>query len=302
MQQFDPCTSLGRRAFLKGGSLVLAAATLDKMAPLDVFADGESPGRAIRIGLVTDLHYADKPPVGSRHYRETPAKLAEAAGRFSRDRPDFLVHLGDLIDSADSVAAELAHLRRINEVLSGISQRRHYVLGNHCVSTLTKEEFLGEVGQERSHYSFDAGGHHFVVLDSCFRSDGQPYGRKNFEWTDANVPGDELEWLGADLAGTPHKTLVFAHQRLDVGRPHGVRNAPAVRKVLEGSGKVRAVFQGHSHRNDYRDISGIHYATLVAMVEGSGAENNGYATVDLDRSGSIRVHGFRQQKDYRWPA
>ena len=38
------------------------------------------------------------------------------------------------------------------------------------------------------------------------------------------------------------------------------------------------------------------------MVEGSGAENNGYATVDLAGPGSIRVHGFRQQKDYQWPA
>ena len=147
-----------------------------------------------------------------------------------------------------------------------------------------------------------SGGHHFVVLDACFRGDGEPYGRKNSHWTDANIPAHEVEWLRADLAGTSRPTIIFAHQRLDVGSPYGVKNAPEVRGVLEGAGKVRTVFQGHSHKNDYHEISGIHYVTLVAMVEGSGAENNGYATVDLDHSGSIRVHGFRQQKDYEWRA
>jgi alkaline phosphatase len=53
---------------------------------------------------------------------------------------------------------------------------------------------------------------------------------------------------------------------------------------------VACVFQGHSHKNDYREIAGVHYVTLVAMVEGSGAESNGYATVDLGEDGSIQVH------------
>ena len=35
----------------------------------------------------------------------------------------------------------------------------------------------------------------------------------------------------------------------------------------------------HTHKNDHRDIGGIHYCTLVAMVEGSGAANNGYSVM-----------------------
>lgn len=68
----------------------------------------------------------------------------------------------------------------------------------------------------------------------------------------------------------------------------------------QDSGKVLAVFQGHSHRNDYREISGIHYCVLVAMVEGSGEENNGYSTVDLFEGGVIRISGFRKQESYEW--
>jgi alkaline phosphatase len=177
---------------------------------------------------------------------------------------------------------------------------RHYVLGNHCVDTLTKAEFLGEVEQAESYYSFDRGGFHFVVLDACFRSDGQPYGRRNFEWTDANVPAVELEWLDANLKAADGPVIVFAHQRLDVSTSHGVRNALDVRHVLERSGQVTAVLQGHSHQNAYREIGGIHYATLVAMVEGSGAERNGYSVMDLLPDGGVQLRGFRTQQSFQW--
>jgi len=93
---------------------------------------------------------------------------------------------------------------------------------------------------------------------------------------------------------------VFAHQRLDVQNDHGVKNCAQVRKVLEDSGKVLAVFQGHSHKNDLKDIVDIHYCTLVAMVEGMGPENNGYSVMDVFEDGTIRLTGFRKQAKYEW--
>lgn len=288
-------SDLGRRAFLHNGTILLAAATVDASA---LFADEQAP--KLRVGMVTDLHHADKPPAGTRHYRETLGKLAEAAAQFERDKPAFIVELGDLIDAADSVTTEQRYLATVNREFSAISKDRHYVLGNHCVDTLTKDEFLGGVGQENSYYSFDRSDIHFVVLDSCFRGDGQPYGRKNFDWTDANIPAAEIEWLEADLKATDKRVIVFAHQRLDVSSNHGVKNGPEVRRVLEASGKVLAVFQGHSHQNDLKEIGGIHYCTLVAMVEGSGAENNGYSLMEIEPNGAIHLSGFRKQKSYEW--
>ena len=69
--------NLRRRAFLKHGTLVLTAASL-RTAKL--LANEDAP--RLRFGLVTDLHYADKSPAGTRHYRETLAKLEEAATQF----------------------------------------------------------------------------------------------------------------------------------------------------------------------------------------------------------------------------
>jgi predicted phosphodiesterase len=291
-------THQNRRTFLHGGSLVLLGARLASASVSSLLADDSQ--RRVRIGMVTDLHYADKPPAGSRHYRESLAKLEEAAKQFQKDKPDFVVELGDLIDAADSVEVEKKYLARINKEFAALSGDKHYVLGNHCVTTLTKEEFLDCVGQKKPHYSFDRSGFHFVVLDACFRSDGAPYGRDNFKWNDANIPDEQVDWLRADLKATASKTIVFAHQRLDVKNDHGVKNAEQVRKALEDSGKVLAVFQGHSHKNDLKDINGIQYCTLVAMVEGSGADNNGFSVMDVFDGGTIRLTGFRKQSKYEW--
>ena len=145
------------------------------------------------------MHYADKPAAGSRHYRDTPAQLEEAAQEFSKHNLSFVVELGDFIDAAETVEEEIGYLKQINRDFSKICKQRHYVLGNHCVYTLTKREFLDGVEQEKSYYSFDSGNTHFVVLDSCFLGDGTPYGRKNFQWTDPNISKEELEWLKEDL-------------------------------------------------------------------------------------------------------
>lgn len=292
MTHTNACTVLGRRAFLKNGALFLAASTLGAKTG---FARDQQP--SVRIGLLTDLHYAEKNPGGSRHYRETLAKLEDAALQFEKDQPAHVVELGDFIDAADSVRTEMSYLQRINKEFAALPGQKHYVLGNHCVDTLTKDEFLGEVGQQKSFYSFDAGGIHFVVLDACFRSDGTPYGRKNFQWTDTNIPKKQLEWLASDLKDSGKNTIVFVHQRLDVSNSYGVKNAPEVRRILEESGKVQAVFQGHSHKNELKDINGIHYCVHRAMVEGSGLEQSGYSTMDIFADGSLRLTGYRQQQN-----
>jgi alkaline phosphatase len=284
-----------RRAF--SATVVVLAAGLGLPHGTALFADDAQ--RRVRIGMVTDLHYADKPATGSRHYRETLAKLDEAAKQLQQDQPDFVVELGDLIDSAGSIQAETQNVARINKEFSALPGDKHYVLGNHCVHTLTKDEFLGVVGQKNAHYSFNAGGLHFVVLDACFRSDGEPYGRGNFKWTDANIPEDQVEWLRADLKAATGKTIVFTHQRLDVKNDHGVKNAEQIRKVLEVSGKVLAVFQGHSHKNDLKDIGGIHSAPWWRW---SRVRDGKQRLLD---AGRVRLKhdslaGFRKQSNYDW--
>ena len=289
--------ALSRRAILQNGSLLMATALTTSWRDLAAAAERTQAPPDIRLGLLTDLHYADLAPAGDRHYRESLVKIREAVSRFDQLKIDRAVELGDFIDAATTVDGEIKHLKTIEREFARLDCPRHYVLGNHCVYTLTKEEFLANSAARQSFYSFDHADLHFVILDACFRTDGKPYGRKNYDWKDANLPGHELQWLKADLKKAARPTIVFVHHRLDTTPPYGVRNAAEVRQILKQSGHVLAVFQGHNHINDYKTIDKIHYVTLNAMVTGSGPEQNAYSILDIWKDGTLKLDGFRTQLD-----
>ena len=98
---------ISRRAFVKNGSLILFGTGVFTGAS-PVFESDDK--KVLRFGLITDLHYADKAPAGSRHYRETLDKLAAADAELDNASPGFLTILGDTIDSADNLETEKTHL------------------------------------------------------------------------------------------------------------------------------------------------------------------------------------------------
>jgi predicted phosphodiesterase len=282
---------LSRRVFLKGSALILGGLA----AGPRLKAGEEEASPVLRVGLVTDVHYADKDTGGSRYYRDSLQKLEEVINKFNAEPPDFAVHIGDLIDGVPTPEANLQNLKTVQNVLDGLECNHYYVLGNHCLDGLTKDEYLSHSAMESAHYGFTEGGFRFAVLDSCYRSDGEPYARGNFHWTDANIPEPQLRWLEAELAMSDDPVIVLAHQRLDDPGNHGVRNARQVRAVLERAGNVAAVFQGHDHRGDFQEINGIPYCTMKALVEGPAPESNAYSMLQIYGDGSMRVEGFRRQ-------
>lgn len=294
-----PCN---RRTFLHRGSCYLLAAGAGLGSAGKLLAADSNAKPLVRFGMMTDMHHSDKKMRINRYYRKTLEKLQVAAVELKKAKPAFVVELGDFIDKAKEVEVELGYLKRIHQDFDKLPGKKHYVLGNHCIDTLTKEEFLGVVGQEKSYYSFDEGGVHFVVLDSCFLKDGTPYGRNNSRWNDANFPQEELDWLAKDLKQTKNKAIIFVHQRLDTEDGYSVNNADAARKVLEDAGNVLAVFQGHSHKNKHNMINGIHYCVHRAMVEGGEEKDNGFSTLDVFADGTIKLTGFFDQKNYEWQA
>jgi predicted MPP superfamily phosphohydrolase len=297
--------SHSRRAFIRNGALLMAAASCANSREVLAEAVSADVGTAkkplVRVGLVTDVHYADKDTAGNRYYRESLDKMRECVDRFNKNRVDLAVELGDYIDAAETVEEESEYLAKLDSEFKRFEGQRHYVLGNHCVWTLTKQQFLDRCGASESHYSFDRNGIHFAILDACFRSDGVAYGNRNYEWTDTEIPPSERDWLKGDLAATNNPTVAFVHQRLDVAGHYGVKSAPEVRKILEASEKVLAVFHGHNHVNDHNEVNGIHYCTLEAAIDGSGAENNAYGLLDVFEGGLLRVEGFREQSDHSLP-
>ncbi len=288
---------VSRRTFLKSSAVSLAALPLS-CASWDTSHSG---GAAARFGIVTDCHYADAEAAGKRFYRESLDKLGECVELMNAESVDFLIELGDFKDQ-DRPPAEgktLSYLEATEKVFQGFEGPTYHVLGNHDLDSISKEQFLSRVentniDSDRSYYSFDVNGLHCIALDANYKSDGADYDHGNFDWTDANIPRAELAWLAQDLAAAPSPTIVFTHQLLDGTGSVYVKNASQVRQILEGSGKVAAVFQGHHHAGSYNNIAGIHYYTLKALVEGTGPENNSYAIAEAHPNGSITVTGYRR--------
>ena len=288
-------STISRREFIQAGVAFMGVAAVGASGCRKPLMEGKGK---ITIGMFADAHYADRAMRINRYYRESAAKVEQAVAEFNSARPDFIVQLGDFVDKGESVEIELNYLERIEHEYERFDGGRHYVLGNHDVATFSKEQFISNCGARKNYYSFDKGDFHNIILDACYNKDESDYRAGNFDWTQSYIPAREQEWLEADLQATEKKTIVFLHQRLDDEQdPHGVKNAPEVRKIIEESGRVLAVFQGHDHRGAYNSIDRIHYYTLPALAESSGLENNAYAVVQIRIDGSISIKGSGKLKD-----
>jgi 3',5'-cyclic AMP phosphodiesterase CpdA len=255
----------------------------------------------VRFGMVTDVHFADIDPNGARTYRDSDRKLAECVSVMNDRQVDFLVELGDFKDQdqAPQEARTLGFLRHIESVFAGFKGPRYHVMGNHDVDSLSKAQFLsiaqsGAGASGEAHYAFTQKGVRFIVLDADHKADGSDYDRGNFDWGDANIDAAQLAWLERTLAAAGEPAVVFIHQQLDGEGAYYVKNAPAVRRVLEASGRVLAVFQGHRHEGAYSVINGIPYYTLKGVIEGSGPDANAYAIVEVREDGTLWVTGYRK--------
>ncbi|MHC4143722.1 MAG: metallophosphoesterase [Planctomycetota bacterium] len=303
--QTDQSLEMTRRAFLKTSGACLAGAT---MRPLVSHAAAEPRSKTARFGIVTDPHYTSR-IYGNRYCNESLDKMGECVELMNKQEVDFFVELGDFKDEDNpSIEANtISYLQAIEGVFGRFRGPVYHVLGNHDLDSISKSQFLANVentgiASDLSYYSFDLNGLHFVVLDANYSSNGADYDHGNFNWTDTNIPTDELLWLEQDLASIEGPVIVLTHQLLHGTGQHHVNNAADVRRVLEASAKVIAVFQGHDHAGAYLEIKGIHYYTLKAMVEGSGPDNSSYAIVEVRSDRGITVSAYRRAVRMEFPA
>ena len=266
--------------------------------------------QVLRVGIFTDLHANDVNSIPEgKIMTEYPQRLTACIKAMNAWPADLMIELGDFVNGNFIVGAPLGNPARIPGILDKAEAiyaqfhgPRYYVLGNHDVYDLSKAEFLAHTGATKTYESFDAGAYHFVILDAQYDKKGKDLGHA-FWVVQGNVPQFELDWLKQDLAKTDKPTIVCVHQRLDVdfnmlsGGPE-IRDNKAVQKVLEESGKVIAVFQGHEHRNAHTVINGIHYITFDQLCDEDGSKPS-WAYVTLDpATHTIDIKGAGDQADW----
>ncbi len=246
----------------------------------------------MRIGLITDVHFG---PTAThegklRKLAQYAAPLTEAfvAQMNAVEKPDLVINLGDVVED-ESPAADRRSYREFLALVAPLEAPLVHVAGNHESVNLTDTD-LAELWQHQGplHYSRDVAGVHVTVLRTRHRRE-----------VDVHLPVEQIEWLRDDLAATPYPAIVVLHHPLSDMCLRGNRwfektpnichvvEARAARKVLEESGKVVAVINGHVHWNHLDVIRGIPYITIQSLIENVDEDAPGraagtYALADLD--------------------
>lgn len=285
-------TTISRRSFLRYAVAAGAVTT---------FGDVGDAAPAVRFGFITDCHYAPhlKPNL-RRYYGDTLAKMEAFTSKMNDLGADFVIEGGDFKDLGRTPEESLAYLDAIEKSFAAFKGPRYHVLGNHDHDNISKEEFLAHVSNgaqpsAKAYYSFECKGVTFIVLDACYKQDGTPYCRGNFSWTEPFVPREQIEFLNGTLSAAKGPCVVFLHQQLDAENFTCVRNAAEVRAILEKSGKVKLVVQGHLHEGSFREINGIGYFTSPASVV-NAAPANAFSLLEVYSSGGVKITGFHTVK------
>ena len=227
---------------------------------------------SLRLVFYTDVH--------ARTEWETPVAMTRATKAINAQKADLIIAGGDLItdgfqSSADRVAPRWdAYMKMHREIRGDL----YPVIGNHDLVAAVPEDgtpaakdprtiYRLKMGLDRTYYSFNAVGYHFVILDSI-QITGDEYKYQGMIWP------EELEWLKQDLSrvqrGTPivlvtHIPLLSAFYAATEGATFAAKknrvvvNNREILRILEEH-NVILVLQGHLHAKEllrWRDTTFI---------------------------------------------
>lgn len=320
--------NIARRDILKMGMAATACAAAGILTGA-ASAEAKEKKLILKAGIITDMHKTTKADSSTRIYSASMDKMKVFIDTMKKEKPAFIIELGDFVDTLAKGTDPAANLREIETLYTSLGIPAYHVLGNHDFDNLRRDEFLSGVtntGIEkgRTYYSYDAGDVHCIVLDADYTPDKfRPYDMNTPEdtfwtWVDTTIPPQEMDWLKDDLKKTGKPVIVFSHQTLDRvdTQDHNIKNASAVRAVLEESGKVLAVISGHDHQGGYSNIKGIHYVVLNGNVgvndyrtwDVTSAEkgrdvhkDNQFSVLEVSRKGKsyhISISGYGRQPSY----
>lgn len=279
---------------------------------------GQSRQPALRLGLVTDVQYADKEPGKTRFYRQSLGKLAEAVEHFNGLDLRWCVSGGDLIDKG---------WESFDEVFKPLAKSRHafhHLLGNHDfgVSDELKARVPKRLGLKHRYYSVRENEFCFVMLDT---TDVSPYaqaansqataeakaecerlaaaGAINAERWNGAVGERQLKWFDntcRQAARAGRKVIVFSHHPVYPASIHCEWNSDALLKVVERNRNVVAWINGHDHAGAFGIHDEVPFVTLQGMVETEDTNAFAVAHLHSDRL-ELVGHGREPSRELRFP-
>ncbi|MCB2222788.1 MAG: metallophosphoesterase [Actinobacteria bacterium] len=228
----------------------------------------------VRFVVVADSHIRLPDDGGAADYPSN-ALLADRNRRVvewcNRLRPDFVVHLGDIVHPLPGTPGHEPAVALAAEIYAALDAPVHFVPGNHDIGdkpdslvaapAVADEHYrVFEAAWGAPHRSFDRGGCHVAIVDTPVLGSGLAR------------EADQRSWLEADLAAAAaagKRIFLCTHYPpfvLDPGEPEHYDNlAPGPRRWLVDLCRrhgVAAVLSGHVHNFGANRIDGTDYLML----------------------------------------
>lgn len=265
--------------------------------------------KTVTFGVVADVQYYSGKPLGTRYYAASLDKLKGALTEFHRSKVQFVLNLGDTIDT---------NIRSFDAVMPIFDLAKapvYHVVGNHDFNVKEGEEekVLPALGLNVAYYAFSRGDWRLIALNGFelrfpfpedetlakesevlytrLRSEGKEHAQR---WN-GGIGSEQIAFLDHHLSQTDQagkKAIVFCHYPVLPESAGNLWNDIEVVSLLEKHPSVKAYFCGHNHEGDYVFQNGIHYLTFQGMVE--TPDQNAFAVVTLEKD-IIRVQGFGRE-------
>lgn len=235
----------------------------------------------MKLGIFADAHYCKAEVLcHTRRPSLSLAKIKAAMDAFADAQVELVICMGDLIDKGETPEEPVQCLTEAMNVIRSYGIPYYILPGNHDYAAFNAEAFSARTKCHTPPYVLNTASHLLVFLDANYREDYRRFDVAGVEWKDSNLPPEQLTFLKYTLAAATKPCIVLLHENLDdaVQINHVVKNAADARSIIENSGKVSLVLQGHYHKGADRLINGIRYLTLPAMCEG---EDNHYLILDV---------------------
>lgn len=238
----------------------------------------------MKIGIFTDSHYCDaKSMDNTRRPYLSLGKIKEAMKAFADAKVDVCFCMGDLTDHAPGNTKKDVEkcFKECVEVIKSFNLPFYFVPGNHDYMIMNHDEVEEILGQTLPPKTVSLGKFDFIMLDANYRSNSLRFDQvEEHRWNDSNLPQWQVDFFEKALNESNKDCIVFVHENLDPSIPesHLVKNHVQIRDIINKSGKVKAVIQGHYHKGAESIIDGIPYITLSAMCEG---EENSFKILEF---------------------
>ena len=246
---------MDRRNFL---SLTAVGAGAVMVSGLSACASAGGMGKAEHKDFyfvqLSDIHWGYKGP--DNPDAAVTLNKAVATVNALEVQPEFIVFTGDLTHTTDDAVERRRRMAQFKSIVADLKVRDiHFMPGEHDASLDRGAAFQEYFGA--THYTFDHGGVHFLVLD-------------NVSDPGAKIGDEQLAWMAADLAKIDKTApiVVLTHRPLFDLAPKwdwATRDGAKAIQVLTPYQNV-TVFYGHIHQEHHHMTGHIAHHSSKSLV------------------------------------